>query len=113
MIRLENDLERKKMVFFSFLEGVQILQIKNLKIKGPVGAKMAVTLEWHTWHESMSYVNVNFSFCLIAFINRTSFSKVLMNRKYFLSKDKLSPVVDFLDHIVGLVVIVNTSHCDF
>ena len=27
-------------------------------------------------------VNVWFSFCLIAFISRTKFSKVLMNRKY-------------------------------
>ena len=46
MIRLANGLERKKIVYFSLLESVGVLQ-GDLKIKkGLINRKCAETLEW-------------------------------------------------------------------
>ena len=55
MIKLDNGLERKKIVHFSLLKDVGVLQ-GELKIKGLINWECDVTLEWLIWHECVSYV---------------------------------------------------------
>ena len=53
-IRIDNDLERKRIVYLSIWVDVDVLW--ELKIKGLIIGKGVVTLEWLTWHECVSYV---------------------------------------------------------